>query len=136
MKTKQTFAIKGMHCASCVYTSEKALKAIPGVTDAVVNLATGKATLTTDSMIEKNKIIVRQLLPNAQKSVKEGISSDDTILEINDKKVITVDEIDAALNAIKNDADFSIKIKHVNTENTIQLKKIVGNFKIQMKKSN
>ena len=57
MKTKQTFAIKGMHCASCVYTSEKALKAIPGVTDAVVNLATGKATLTTDSMIEKNKII-------------------------------------------------------------------------------
>jgi len=55
--TKITFAIKGMHCASCVYTSEKALKAIPGVTDAVVNLATGKATLTTDSMIEKNKII-------------------------------------------------------------------------------
>jgi len=53
---KQTFAIKGMHCASCVYTNEKALKAIPGVTDAVVNLATGKATLTTDSMIEKNKI--------------------------------------------------------------------------------
>ncbi len=88
------------------------------------------------AQVEKNKIIVRQLLPNAQKSVKEGISSDDTILEINDKKVITVDEIDAALNAIKNDADFSIKIKHVNTENTIQLKKIVGNFKIQMKKSN
>jgi len=54
---KQTFAIRGMHCASCVYTNEKALKAIPGVTDAVVNLATGKATLTMDSMIQKNKII-------------------------------------------------------------------------------
>jgi len=53
---KQTFAIKGMHCASCVYTNEKALKAIPGVTDAVVNLASGKATLTTESTIEKNKI--------------------------------------------------------------------------------
>lgn len=53
---KQTFAIKGMHCASCVYTNEKALKAIPGVTDAVVNLATGKATLITESTIEKNKI--------------------------------------------------------------------------------
>jgi len=53
---KQTFAIKGMHCASCVYTNEKALKAIPGVADAVVNLATGKATLTTDATIEKNKI--------------------------------------------------------------------------------
>ncbi|MCR4277137.1 MAG: heavy metal translocating P-type ATPase [Candidatus Roizmanbacteria bacterium] len=56
MKIKQTFAIKGMHCASCVYTNEKALKAIPGVTDAAVNLASGKATLTTDSKVEKNKI--------------------------------------------------------------------------------
>ncbi len=53
---KQTFAIKGMHCASCVYTNEKALKAIPGVTEAVVNLASGKATLTTNSIVEKNKI--------------------------------------------------------------------------------
>ncbi|MCR4313446.1 MAG: heavy metal translocating P-type ATPase [Candidatus Roizmanbacteria bacterium] len=48
--------MKGMHCASCVYTNEKALKAIPGVTDAAVNLASGKATLTTDSKVEKNKI--------------------------------------------------------------------------------
>ncbi|MBI5126976.1 copper-translocating P-type ATPase [Candidatus Roizmanbacteria bacterium] len=43
---KQTFAIKGMHCASCVYTNEKALKAISGVKDAVVNLNTGKVTIT------------------------------------------------------------------------------------------
>ncbi len=35
-----------MHCASCVYTNEKALKAISGVKDAVVNLNTGKATIT------------------------------------------------------------------------------------------
>lgn len=57
METKQIFAIKGMHCASCVYTNEKALKAIPGVTDAVVNLTTGKATLTSDTPVEKNKIV-------------------------------------------------------------------------------
>lgn len=54
---KQTFAIKGMHCASCVYTNEKALKAIPGVSDAVVNLTTGKATLTSEQAVEKNKIV-------------------------------------------------------------------------------
>ncbi|MEK7633818.1 MAG: heavy metal translocating P-type ATPase [Patescibacteria group bacterium] len=54
---KQTFAIKGMHCASCVYSNEKALKAILGVTNAVVNLTTGKATLTSDTPVEKNKII-------------------------------------------------------------------------------
>lgn len=57
MKTKQTFAIKGMHCASCVYSNEKALKAIPGVTDAVVNLTTGKATLTSEQPVETNKIV-------------------------------------------------------------------------------
>ena len=54
---KQTFAIKGMHCASCVYSNEKALKAIPGVINAVVNLTTGKATLTSDTPVEKNKIV-------------------------------------------------------------------------------
>jgi len=41
--TKRSFIIKGMHCASCVYTTEKALKGLPGVKEAVVNLATGKA---------------------------------------------------------------------------------------------
>jgi Au+-exporting ATPase len=38
-------AIEGMTCASCVGRVEKALKAIPGVTNAVVNLATEKATI-------------------------------------------------------------------------------------------
>jgi len=54
---KQTFAIKGMHCASCVYINEKALKTIPGVIEAVVNLTNGKATLSSDAPIEENKII-------------------------------------------------------------------------------
>ncbi len=49
MITKKTFPIKGIHCASCVYTTEKALKNTPGVKDAVVNLATTKATVTYDS---------------------------------------------------------------------------------------
>ena len=38
-------AIGGMTCASCVGRVEKALKAVPGVTDAVVNLATERATV-------------------------------------------------------------------------------------------
>lgn len=46
---KKTFPIKGMHCASCVYVVEKALKGVAGITDANVNLATGKATVTYDS---------------------------------------------------------------------------------------
>ena len=40
--------MKGMHCASCVRVTERALKKTPGVTDAIVNLATEKATVTFD----------------------------------------------------------------------------------------
>ncbi len=38
-------AVEGMTCASCVGRVERALKAIPGVTQAVVNLATERATI-------------------------------------------------------------------------------------------
>ena len=37
--------IEGMSCAACVGRVEKALKAVPGVTEAVVNLATERATV-------------------------------------------------------------------------------------------
>ncbi|GAB4218722.1 MAG: hypothetical protein Fur009_1100 [Candidatus Microgenomates bacterium] len=53
---KKAFAIKGMHCASCVYVNEQALKKIPDVVDAVVNLATGKATITTEKEIDFEQI--------------------------------------------------------------------------------
>lgn len=38
--------IQGMHCAGCVSSVESALKAVPGVRDAAVNLATERATVT------------------------------------------------------------------------------------------
>jgi len=48
-------AIEGMTCASCVGRVEKALKAVPGVTDASVNLATERArvegTATRDDLV-------------------------------------------------------------------------------------
>jgi len=46
---KKTFAIKGMHCASCVRILEDSLKQVAGVSGAVVNLATEQATVTYDS---------------------------------------------------------------------------------------
>ncbi|MBI4096850.1 MAG: copper-translocating P-type ATPase [Candidatus Levybacteria bacterium] len=48
MNIKKSFPIKGMHCASCVRVTERALKKTSGVKDAVVNLATAKATVTYD----------------------------------------------------------------------------------------
>lgn len=38
-------SVEGMTCASCVGRVERALKAVPGVTQAVVNLATERATI-------------------------------------------------------------------------------------------
>jgi Cu+-exporting ATPase len=46
---KKTFTIKGMHCASCVYVTEQALKKVAGVQTANVNLATNKATVECDA---------------------------------------------------------------------------------------
>ncbi len=40
-----TLAIGGMTCAACARRIEKALQRAPGVTDAVVNLATHQATV-------------------------------------------------------------------------------------------
>ena len=40
-----TLAVDGMTCASCVARVERALLAVPGVTDANVNLATERATV-------------------------------------------------------------------------------------------
>ncbi len=44
--TQALLAISGMTCASCVSRVERALKRTPGVQDALVNLATDKATVT------------------------------------------------------------------------------------------
>ncbi|MDP2638470.1 MAG: heavy metal-associated domain-containing protein, partial [Candidatus Levybacteria bacterium] len=48
MNITKTYPIKGMHCASCVGVTERALKKVSGVENAVVNLATGKTTVTYD----------------------------------------------------------------------------------------
>jgi heavy metal translocating P-type ATPase len=42
--------IEGMTCASCVARVERALKAVPGVTGAAVNLATEQATVTGEAL--------------------------------------------------------------------------------------
>lgn len=45
MMTKETFVIRGMHCASCAQTIEKALSKVAGVESAVVNFAAEKLTV-------------------------------------------------------------------------------------------
>lgn len=44
-----TLTVSGMHCATCALAVEDALNAIPGVSGASVNLATGRAVVSFDS---------------------------------------------------------------------------------------
>src|SRR3990170_7250817 len=56
-----TLPVAGMTCAACVRKVEKALKGLPGVADATVNLSAGKAGVVFDpgacSVIEMEKVI-------------------------------------------------------------------------------
>lgn len=61
---KKTFAIQGIHCASCVRVLERALSKVEGVTTATVNLATEKATVELDP-----KKVTDTSLSNAVSSV-------------------------------------------------------------------
>jgi P-type Cu+ transporter len=45
-RSESRFRVLGMHCAGCVSSVEKSLRAVPGVTDATVNLATGEARVS------------------------------------------------------------------------------------------
>lgn len=49
--------IEGMTCASCVGRVEKALKAVPGVETVAVNLATERASVTTNGAVDRAKLI-------------------------------------------------------------------------------
>ena len=47
-EVRQTYPIKGMHCASCIRVIEKSLSKTPGVIEANANLATEKVTVIYD----------------------------------------------------------------------------------------
>ena len=64
MEKQAIIPVQGMTCASCVNTVERGLKKVPGVSEATVNLATERATVTYDAaqttpaaLIEKVKAI-------------------------------------------------------------------------------
>ena len=48
-----TLPVEGMTCASCVGRVEKALRGVPGVVSASVNLATNSARVLTDAPVPR-----------------------------------------------------------------------------------
>jgi len=80
---KKIYPIKGMHCASCVRVIEKSLTKTPGVKNAVVNLATEKATVTYDQNVCKEENISSAVEKVGYKLVTDenAISEDQQNLE-------------------------------------------------------
>ena len=54
-------SVKGMHCASCVGRVENALKKVPGVQDATVNLLAERAAVRFDSKQTKPEDLIAAL---------------------------------------------------------------------------
>jgi Cu+-exporting ATPase len=59
--TRVTFPVEGMTCGACALTVQKRLAEEPGVADAAVNYATGKATLTVDDARVKIADLVKAI---------------------------------------------------------------------------
>ena len=56
-ETSLELSVAGMTCASCVGRVEKALKAVPGVSSATVNLATERASITAAGGVSASALI-------------------------------------------------------------------------------
>ncbi len=92
---KKSYPIKGMHCASCVKVIEKSLTRTPGVKDAVVNLATEKATVTYNP-IECSE----QQISSAVGKVGYTIVTEQETLSEDQEKIERINEINKVRNKV------------------------------------
>ena len=56
-----TFLVEGIHCASCVWLTEKVLLSVPGVTEAEVHLSTHRAFMAWDPTVTSLGELARSL---------------------------------------------------------------------------
>ncbi|MSR05625.1 MAG: heavy metal translocating P-type ATPase [Gemmatimonadetes bacterium] len=72
--TRITLPVEGMTCGACAVTVQKRLADVPGVEDAAVNYATGKAMLTIDDSSVKVTDLVRAVREVGYDSTKASVS--------------------------------------------------------------
>ncbi len=68
-------AIEGMTCASCVGRVERALKAVPGVSEVVVNLATERATI--HGLVSDDTLVAAVQKAGYQAQARNAVALDD-----------------------------------------------------------
>lgn len=82
-KYTKDIPIVGMHCASCVSVVERALKKLPGVLEANVNLATESATIISDKVITPTDLSAVVAAVGYQAIVTENYTWDQQQLDKN-----------------------------------------------------
>ena len=89
---KISFAVEGMHCASCVSAVEKALQGVPGVTGAAVNLATESAMVSFDASAVGSEALAKAVEDAGYTLVVEDVGAGEAIeteLEKDERKIRT-----------------------------------------------
>ncbi len=89
---KIEFSIDGMTCASCVSRVEKALKAVDGVKEAVVNLATERATVSGHASVDALIAAIDRAGYDA-KQIQNAVPNQTQHLEKKDKERSELKEI-------------------------------------------
>lgn len=90
-----TLPVEGMTCASCAGRVEKALRKVPGVVDAAVNLAVENVTVTLSAAVPQ------QALMQAVEKAGYGVPQDTVMLGISDMTCAScVTRVEKALRAV------------------------------------
>ncbi|KZX52487.1 copper-translocating P-type ATPase [Qipengyuania flava] len=98
-------AIDGMTCASCVGRVERALKAVPGVTDASVNLATEHAS------VRSNGAVVHAELVKAVEAAGYAVPAETVELVVQGMTCAScVGRVERALNAVPGVASATVNL--------------------------
>ena len=89
---KKDFKIRGMHCASCALSIEKALSNIEGVNKVVVNYATEKASIDFNENISEDKIneVVKSLGYEVVKEEEIEQTKNKEVNELRKKLIISL----------------------------------------------
>ena len=77
-KKEKTFLIEGMSCASCSQTVEKVTRAVAGVSDASVNLATEKMVISYDPTVLHPGDIERVVAEAGYKAIEENATIEES----------------------------------------------------------
>jgi Cu+-exporting ATPase len=76
-KDELTLTIGGMHCATCAITVQDSLKEVPGVFDAKVNFAIGKASVDFDASIASKEALKRAVEDSGYKVLEiQGVMAE------------------------------------------------------------